>query len=159
MLQFLLEDEAGIIPMVWFTFDVWKKGKSASWLHMYVFIGYPWVKWAKDMIKASFVWRQEVMMLEVSWISATGKWLKLRWLRSFSRMTKLLKNLCQENLSHCVFNSNHCYEVGTALSKCKCNIEYSTKIHVLHPVKSICLLFGSWGKTLHILCSLKQNFV
>lgn len=67
------------------------------------------------------------------------------------------------------FHSNQCYEVRTALRKYKCNIEYPTKIHVQHPVKSIFPLFGSWRKTLLTLCilvwgdyevgqlSLKQN--
>lgn len=171
MFQFSLEEEARIFLMVWFNFNVWETGKRASWPPV---ISLYWTPLGKKMSKEPDkfcveAWRQKVMMPGVSWMSALGRRLKLRWLRSFARMTKLLKKVYLENLSHCVFNSNQCYEVRTALRKYKCNIEYATKIHVQHPVKSIFLLFGSWRNTLLTLCilvsgdyevgqlSLKQN--
>ena len=173
MFWFLLEEESGLVLMAWFSFNVWDIGKRALWLPIYPFTDYPWVRrWVKNLIKANIVveaWRQEVMMPGVSWMSAIGRRLKWRWLKNFARMTKILKKVYLENLSHCVFKSNQCFAVRTALRKYKCNIEFSTKTHVQHPVKSVFLLFGCWRKTLLTLCilvwrgyeagqlSLKQN--
>lgn len=76
-------------------------------------------------------------------MSATERRLKLRWIKSYTRMTKLLENICLENFYPCVFGSNQCYAVGTVLRKYKGNTEYSAKVHVQQCVKLIFMLCGS----------------
>lgn len=88
------------------------------------------------------------------WMPAARRRLKLGCLKGFARIIKLLKKIYLENFRPCPFGSNQCYAAGTVLRKYKGNTEYSTKISVQHPVKSIFLLSDSWKKALLTVCIL-----